>query len=299
MVLEGNLAKMFEEAKEFIKAVNKTLLSDEYIKSLDISSSACQIQITETEHYNEQHILNTIQIFIYELQCGLQSNFLAEFDPSVPLFQEFSFLDLTYLKKFLETESKETISLKELCNVSGVDNEQQAIEELCTFEELYRNSRTTYTDDKCILKIQKRTLNADGDENDGYFLLVLEGESDLESDLAEEDPIDIQNILLRKCYCTQCVLRFLDKLNSETGDFQNLFQMYKYVAIIPCTEVKCESAFSTLKITKNRLRTTITEANLQNLMIISNESDMLHKIDIEDIINEISKESVQLTNKLL
>lgn len=72
---------------------------------------------------------------------------------------------------------------------------------------------------------------------------------------------------------------------------------YRYVAILPFTEVKCESVFSNLKLSKNRLRTTITDEHLQNLMIISSESDLLHKIHIDEIVRELSKESVQLTNK--
>lgn len=57
--------------------------------------------------------------------------------------------------------------------------------------------------------------------------------------------------------------------------------------MLPCAQVKCERDFSKLKLTKTRLRSSLCQESLQNLMIINAESGMFKNIDIDQIISEL------------
>ena len=59
-----------------------------------------------------------------------------------------------------------------------------------------------------------------------------------------------------------------------------------------------ERVFSKLKIIKNRLRPTLSRNSLTPLMLISIEKDISENIHKEDIINKISKSSVELKSLL-
>lgn len=74
--------------------------------------------------------------------------------------------------------------------------------------------------------------------------------------------------------------------------YEELYNIYKFVSMLPCTQVKYERDFS-----KNRLRSNLVEENLQSLMIVQTEVDMFADIDLDDFIDEIA--SVELTHLLL
>lgn len=57
--------------------------------------------------------------------------------------------------------------------------------------------------------------------------------------------------------------------------------------MLPSTQVKCERDFSKLKLLKNHLRTTMTEKMLENVMIISLQSKMFDKIDLNVMVDEL------------
>lgn len=287
--LKSELPIMFEEAESFIGKVNTSLASDNYIQSLNMNDS---VQIVKSEDYDENLVLDMLKDYITNMQDGLHTNFIMEFDPTTPILKEIPFLDLHYLKYFLEKNPKEAICLKELCEINNITNEAETIDELYNFANYYWSSSTT-SRDKC----EQRTIKKNETRATTSLPLLIESESDLDSD--QEDLLDIQDVIFNKCFCMHCIMKHLKIQNLKTKSFDNIFKIYKYTALLPCTEVKCESVFSNLKITKNRLRTNVTEANLQNLIILSSESDLLHKIKIQDIIHALSKESVNLTNQLL
>ena len=74
--------------------------------------------------------------------------------------------------------------------------------------------------------------------------------------------------------CLPCVLLLLHKYNLHCISFTNLYVAYKVVLSLPCTQVKCERAFSKLKIIKKRLRSMLGQENLDSLMIINVERDI-------------------------
>lgn len=147
-----------------------------------------------------------------------------QFNVNEPILQEISFLDLKYLKHFLSREPKEVISLKTLCNVTYVLDESQAIEVLCSFANYYWNSCTTKLDNLCTSQSKKRTTKSFDNECTNNLPLLIESESDLDSD--QEEQIDIQDILKQKCYCMHCVLKELKALNSKTHSYESISNIY-------------------------------------------------------------------------
>lgn len=60
--------------------------------------------------------------------------------------------------------------------------------------------------------------------------------------------------------------------------------------------MKCERDFSKMKVTKNRLRSSLCDKSLENLMIISTEAKMFQNIDLNEIITEIIATSTRIAS---
>jgi hypothetical protein len=77
--------------------------------------------------------------------------------------------------------------------------------------------------------------------------------------------------------------------------FPNATIAYRVLLTIPVTVASAERSFSKLKLLKSYLRSTMTQERLNALAVIAIESDMLEKIDYEDIIEDfISKNTMRI-----
>jgi len=70
--------------------------------------------------------------------------------------------------------------------------------------------------------------------------------------------------------------------------FCKLFIAYKFILILPSTQVSCKRVFSKLKILKTKLRSTIKQENLGPLMMAV-EKDV--EIDQEKLIDNVAHSS--------
>lgn len=86
---------------------------------------------------------------------------------------------------------------------------------------------------------------------------------------------------------------FTSNMNSV---FPYLYLALKIALTLPISSASTERSFSRLKIIKTRLRTSISQNRLENLLIISTENDI--EVEKDDIIQHFSKKSSVL-NKLL
>ena len=66
--------------------------------------------------------------------------------------------------------------------------------------------------------------------------------------------------------------------------FPNASIAYRVLLTIPVTVASAERSFSKLKLLKSYMRTTMTQERLNDLATIALESEVLEKIDYEDII---------------
>lgn len=84
-------------------------------------------------------------------------------------------------------------------------------------------------------------------------------------------------------------------MNNESKNYELVFKLYKYIATLPFTQVKCERDFSKLKCTKTRLRSSLCEKSLENLMLLSTESRLFENINLDDIVDEIVSSSTKIS----
>jgi hypothetical protein len=76
-------------------------------------------------------------------------------------------------------------------------------------------------------------------------------------------------------------LNYIKKLES----FPNAYIAYRILLTIPVTIASAERSFSKLKLIKSYLRSTMSQARLSGLAILSIEKNMLEKIDYKSLIN--------------
>ena len=82
-------------------------------------------------------------------------------------------------------------------------------------------------------------------------------------------------------------------VNNLTHSFPNIYIPLHITLTIPVSVATAERSFSKLKIIQNYLRSTMGQERLANLEIISIESDILQKIDIDLLINQFAKNKAQ------
>lgn len=83
--------------------------------------------------------------------------------------------------------------------------------------------------------------------------------------------------------------------------FPTIYTALKICLTLPVFSASTERSFSKLKIIKSRLRTTMSQSRLEDLMIISCENDLVEelKVDYDKIIDEFAAESIILTKYLI
>lgn len=91
--------------------------------------------------------------------------------------------------------------------------------------------------------------------------------------------------------CTNCVFFYLTEYNLISETYPALSIAYKFILTLSFTQVGCERSFSTLKMIKNRLRSTMTQEHLQTFMLMHNNKDVLVNLDNEDIIDKMAESS--------
>ncbi|XP_025420199.1 uncharacterized protein LOC112690401 [Sipha flava] len=83
-------------------------------------------------------------------------------------------------------------------------------------------------------------------------------------------------------------LKWLRENGIETIFFQHR-KVLKGFSVIPVTSASCERAFSKLTHIKTKLRTTMTQGRLENLMLPYIEQTMAKNVDINDVIEEFKR----------
>lgn len=269
-----HLDTYIEEAEEFVKCVNSLLTNDQEINSLD---SDCSIIFPADDEVHElsARIKNEFHEFITIFRNETERIILRDFDDSDSIYTEILYLNPRHAR-----ENEKSISFKKICAINNITNEKGAVEEMKKFLSDFENHVTIESAPKY---------------NDEGISLIIETEDDLlETSVAIEDA-NVKLIPLHdNCYCFQCILKFF-ALNDRMNIYKNIYKLYKFVATLPSTQVKCERDFSKMRIVKSRLRSCLGDDSLENLMIISAESSMFGKIDLEDLIDSIIQTSDKIS----
>lgn len=89
----------------------------------------------------------------------------------------------------------------------------------------------------------------------------------------------------------------LFSLNNLKTEFPNLHAVLKISITLPVSSASCERSFSKLKLIKTRLRSTMGQESLEELMIISSEIDI--PINYDEIIKKFASNSDLLMKDLV
>lgn len=99
--------------------------------------------------------------------------------------------------------------------------------------------------------------------------------------------------------CLACALLLFLRTPVLQSAYPRLFAIFKFVMTVPTTQVACERMFSKLKIIKNRLRNSLSQALLEPLLFINVERLAALSLDKEEIINEFARSSTLMQKLLL
>lgn len=280
------LRTYIQEAEKFVQETNNLLSNDPEIVALDCD---CRIILPEKEQKKEidDEIIDDFQEFIERLLSEIDTRILLHFDDPENIYCEISNLDILKAKDVFSHQPN-VVQLGKLCKSNNILSESMAIDELKMlavdfftyqnrpqFEAVFNKSNFMHSDDESI------------DFDQELINFVIEDETDIEETSANIQNIEFHHLNKKICYCCECVLKYINVDDARKKKYENIHKIYQYVAMLPITQVKCERDFSKLKITKNRLRSNMSEKLLENLMIISVESDMFETIDLDQIIDEI------------
>lgn len=117
-----------------------------------------------------------------------------------------------------------------------------------------------------------------------------------------DDDLTEENVASKACRnCLSCVLKLLCQYRLLSSAYENLYLAYKYLITLSVTQVTCERTFSKLKIIKTRLRSSISQQNLESLMLMSVEKKVTSKVkeNKEEILDRFARSSNELSRLLL
>lgn len=291
--LKDQLYNYFEEAGSFVKQTNVLLSDDEEIRSLECE---CVIHLP-TEEEN-QEIIDKLQIefykFIETLQDRINDNILLQFDHEENLYHEMHTLDPLHAKDCLMSGT-ESIRILKLCEINNVNQDivMHELKELISGFFRYQN-RHQYV--SVLNNCNDKNNNNCVEDSDEEITMVIENDSDLDETTADiRSPNVKYEVMPKICYCLLCILKYVGADVDRKKKFANISKLYQYIAMIPATQVKCERNFSKMKLIKTRLRANLTDKSMENLMLISSESNMFEHIDLDDIVDQIIKKSTRIS----
>ena len=118
----------------------------------------------------------------------------------------------------------------------------------------------------------------------------------------EEDPTKVRVKEAACKNCLSCAFRLLSQYKLCSTAYENLlFLAYKYLVTLSVAQCLCERSFSKLKLVKTMLRSSLTQENLESLIIIPIEKDLALELkdNKEEIIDKFAASSKELSSLLL
>ncbi|XP_050547294.1 uncharacterized protein LOC126908981 [Daktulosphaira vitifoliae] len=127
-----------------------------------------------------------------------------------------------------------------------------------------------------------------------YKINTVQDKSDFE-DYMQNENIEEKCTNIRKCNsCLLCVTNIIYEFNMYSLEYKELFDVYKFLLTIPLTQTTCERSFSKLKLIKTRLRSTLTQPNLESIFIMNCEREIVDEITNDEIIDSMCEKSLEM-----
>lgn len=288
--VEDNLRSHIQHAETFIKGTNTLIENDKEMQCLD-----CEILIRSPEETEKLEIVQEIEtefrVFIQTLREQISVRILSQFDESDSIYHEIKFLDQRYTGTYIS--SNDSTSIKKLCEICKVD-ENIAMSELkqltLDFSKFQKRQYTSILNNNDF-----ESANYQCDEENDEINLLVEDQADLDETQANLELANLHPMQREKCYCVECVLKYISTEEKHITKYGSIYKLYKYIAILPSTQVKCERDFSKMKSTKTRLRSALSDKSLESLMVISTGSNMFRNINLDDMLSDIIASSSRLS----
>ncbi|CAH2276954.1 zinc finger MYM-type 1-like [Pelobates cultripes] len=262
-------------ATTFIDHLNEKLAAED----IAISKSFTELQSTRcVVPANQQH---SFEVSCYNVICDkVLESMRTRFATHGKLYMQISCFDPNRFEEILA--SPEKIKFDAISTAVPEIDGPVLREELISFASSYRNlSRGLFDSDD-------ETLSSAGEE---------------EPDFSDSEPSACKPSMKKLCCqkCMSCAFKLLFQYRLCSSAYENLYMAYKYLITLSTTQCSCERCFSKLKILKSRLRSTLTQQNLETLMLIAIEKEVSLSIkrDKEKIIDRFGKTSAELHSLLL
>jgi len=94
------------------------------------------------------------------------------------------------------------------------------------------------------------------------------------------------------------VYLILSQYNPLTDAYHVIALAYTFLLTMSITQVACERSFSTFKFVKNRLRSKLSQDNLEAFMLMCTEKEILMSIS-NDVIDKVAETSALLRRLLM
>uniref|UniRef100_A0A453SMN5 HAT C-terminal dimerisation domain-containing protein n=2 Tax=Aegilops tauschii subsp. strangulata TaxID=200361 RepID=A0A453SMN5_AEGTS len=159
----------------------------------------------------------------------------------------------------------------------------QAISSLTTRFEQYQGYQKIFGflfTSETLQSLDKKSLKTFCDNLE--VALRKDGKSDIDASELYVELMFLQNFMPKENIGLVEILKFLKRHDC----FPNASITYIVLLTIPVTVASAERSFPKLKLLKSYMRTTMTQQRLTDLATIALESEVLEKIDYEDIIED-------------
>lgn len=144
--------------------------------------------------------------------------------------------------------------------------------------------------------ISNASMNIDYEYEDVLDEKINDHSND-DDDQEEEDDEDheIQCKASSSCNsCIKCAYKIILDYNMYCLQYPILSKMHKFLLTVPLIQVSCERAFSKLRLIKTRLRSSLTNENLESLLLMHSEADIFNSIDPDTVIDYLCHSSSEL-----
>lgn len=273
--LSTQLDSYIERAEKFILKLNELMSADDEITELNCECSI-RLLVNEEKEKENQRIKKEFSVFIENLIAQIDTKILSDFDENNGIYREISVLDPMIAAKLIACDEN-SLQIDSLCHLAHVPIEKTT----CELEDFISEFNTFVNRPQYVSML-----------NDDHADYYYDG---FACDIDGKCSIKVQSMHEAACHCIQCVLKYITSDEDRIKSYENVLKLYKYVATLPSTQVKCERDFSKLKLIKNRVRSSLNDDSLEDLMIISVESDMFKNIDLENLIDEIVATSKRMS----
>lgn len=222
--VEDNLSLHIQHAEKFIQGTNTLISNDVELHSLDCELLICLPPETEKLEIIRE-MTTDFRVFIQNLREQISVRILKQFDQGDSIYQEIKFLDQRYTGTYIS--ANEIPNITKLCEINNVD-ENIAMSELkqltLNFSKFQKRQYTS------ILNNNDFESDSDqfDDEENGKINLLVEDQADLDETQANIQSANLHRMKREKCYCIECVLKYIGSAEERTTKYGSISRLYKY-----------------------------------------------------------------------